>query len=216
MSKNWRSPTTIIALLALFVALGGGAAVAGVVISGSSIKNHSVPLRKLTYRAIHRLHGARGPAGAPGAPGAPGAQGPPGAPGLPGGPTGAQGPQGPPGPQGDPGAQGPAGPSGPSGPSGPVGAQGPAGVPVYDAGGTLRDTQHVVTGTFKMANTNGPSTVTLTGSAAFSSASSYFCAINDANGPNARLAITSGTTFTLQTQGKSARNDKISYICVGS
>ena len=75
-----------------------------------------------------------------------------------------------------------------------------------------------VTGTFTMPNTNGPSAVTLTGSAAFNSASSYFCAINDATtaGAQAKLVTTSGTAFTLATVGASAMNDVISFVCFGS
>jgi hypothetical protein len=68
-----------------------------------------------------------------------------------------------------------------------------------------------------MANTNGPSTVTLTGSAVFSAGSGYFCSIDDAtNAGAARLVKTSGTAFTLQTVGKNAKHDVIDYICVGS
>ncbi len=59
-----KHPATIIALLALFVALGGEAAVASGLISGRQIANHSIPQWKLTRRAIKNLRvGARGPAG---------------------------------------------------------------------------------------------------------------------------------------------------------
>lgn len=59
-----KHPATIIALLALFVALGSGAAVASGLVSGQEIVNHSIPERKLTYGAIRHLRvGARGPAG---------------------------------------------------------------------------------------------------------------------------------------------------------
>lgn len=59
-----RHPATVIALLALFVALGGGAAVASGLIPGKRIANHSIPEWKLTSRAIKNLRvGARGPAG---------------------------------------------------------------------------------------------------------------------------------------------------------
>lgn len=89
--KGLRHPGTIIAVLALFVALGGGAAAyASGLISGSQIKNHSIPAKKLTKSAIKSLRGQRGPAG----------------------PTGATGPQG---PQGATGSRGPTGPQGPSG-----------------------------------------------------------------------------------------------------
>jgi hypothetical protein len=75
--------------LALFVALGGRAW-ASALISGSKIKNHSIPAKKLTRSAIKSLRGKRGPTGPPG----------------PKGDTGA------PGPKGD---QGPVGPQGPGG-----------------------------------------------------------------------------------------------------
>jgi hypothetical protein len=82
--KGLKHPATILAALALFVALGGGAAWASGLISGSSIKNHSIAEKKLTNKAIKALHGQRGPrgprgaTGATGAAGAAGAQGPPG------------------------------------------------------------------------------------------------------------------------------------------
>ncbi len=84
--KHLRHPATIIAAIALFVALGGGAAWASGLISGSQIKNHSIASKKLTKKAIKQLKGNRGPKGATGAAGAPGAAGTPGAPGPPGPP----------------------------------------------------------------------------------------------------------------------------------
>lgn len=89
--KGLRHPATVIAALALFVALGGGAAWASGLISGSKIKNHSIAEKKLTKKAIRALHGARGargPKGATGAKGAAGATGPIG-------PAGQTGPAGP-------------------------------------------------------------------------------------------------------------------------
>jgi type II secretory pathway pseudopilin PulG len=81
--KHLKHPATIIAAVALFVALGGGAvAYAAGVINGSQIKNHSIATKKLTKKAIKQLHGAKGATGAPGTPGAAGA-------------PGATGPQGP-------------------------------------------------------------------------------------------------------------------------
>lgn len=85
--KPLKHPATIIAAIALFVALGGGAAWASGLISGSQIKNHSIATKKLSKKAIKQLKGNRGPkgatgpAGAPGAAGAPGVAGPPGPPG---------------------------------------------------------------------------------------------------------------------------------------
>jgi hypothetical protein len=90
-------------------------------------------------------------------------------------------------------------------------------LPIYSNTGTARGAQHVVTGTFTMPNTNGPSTVTLSGSAAFTATSTYFCTINDATTLSAaKLVKTSGTAFTLTTSGRSAKNDVIDYICIGS
>lgn len=64
MARRLRHPATIIAAVAVFVSLGGGAAAyASGLISGSQIKNHSIPERKLTRSAIASLRGARGPAG---------------------------------------------------------------------------------------------------------------------------------------------------------
>lgn len=62
--KYLRHPATVIAAVALFVALGGGAvAYASGLISGSQIRNHSIPARKLTRAAIRSLHGKRGQRG---------------------------------------------------------------------------------------------------------------------------------------------------------
>ncbi len=82
------SPALVVALVALFVGLGGGAAWAGGLIPGTQIADHSIPAKKLTRAAAKALHGARGQSG-------------------PQGPEGATGPQG---PKGDTGAAGPAGP----------------------------------------------------------------------------------------------------------
>jgi hypothetical protein len=213
--KTLKNPTTILALLALFVSLGAGAALAGQAIDGKSIKNHSISLSKLSMSAISALSGKTGPKGGSGP------QGPSG----PSGPAGAKGAMGTQGPAGVPGARGPIGPVGATGVQGPrgnlgvTGADGPNGiVPIYDTAGAVKASQHAVTGTFTMPNSNGPSTVTLAGSAVFSSASSYFCALNDATtaGAQAKLVTTSGTAFTLATVGASAKNDVISFICFGS
>lgn len=74
-----KHPATVIASVALFVAVGGGtAAYASGLISGSQIKNHSIPAKKLTKSAIKSLRGKRGPAGPRGATGATGVAGPAG------------------------------------------------------------------------------------------------------------------------------------------
>src|SRR5437763_16091561 len=77
-----------IALLALFLVLGGTSFAAATLINGSQIKKHSIAKNRLTNKAIKQLKGNRGPRGLQGAAGAAGAQGARGA-------TGAQGPQGP-------------------------------------------------------------------------------------------------------------------------
>jgi hypothetical protein len=82
------SPAFVVAVVALFVGLGGGAAFASGLISGKQIANHSIPAKKLTASAVKALQGQQGPAG----------------------PKGATGPQGSPGPKGDTGPTGPPGP----------------------------------------------------------------------------------------------------------
>jgi hypothetical protein len=73
--KLLKHPATIIAAVALFVALGGGAAYASGLINGSQIKNHSIAAKKLTKSAVKSLHGLKGAAGATGATGATGTTG---------------------------------------------------------------------------------------------------------------------------------------------
>jgi hypothetical protein len=126
--KTLRHPATIIASLALFIALGGGRAVADGFISGSKIVSHSIPEWKLTSHAITNLRGERGatgPAGPSGPQGTTGLTGPVGPQGPPGD-TGASGPAGPAGPAGLEGDIGPQGPQGATGPRGPIGPQGPS------------------------------------------------------------------------------------------
>jgi hypothetical protein len=65
--KTLKHPATVIAVVALFAAFGGGGiAYASGLISGSQIKNHSIPVKKLTASAIKSLRGQRGVPG-PGA-----------------------------------------------------------------------------------------------------------------------------------------------------
>jgi hypothetical protein len=77
-----------IALLALFLALGGTSYAAATLISGSQIKPHTIAKNRLTNKAIKQLKGNRGPRGLQGSAGPTGAAGAKGA-------TGIQGPQGP-------------------------------------------------------------------------------------------------------------------------
>jgi len=78
------------------------------------------------------------------------------------------------------------------------------------AGGTgLVSNPHTVIGTV-----TGTTTVTLTGAEAFSSTSSYVCAISSSQGGNGNYTLdyVSSTQFTI-TQNA---GDKASYICIGN
>ena len=137
-----------LALLALFLALGGTSIAATHAllprnsVASPQVVNGSLVQADLAKKTIKALKGNRGLPGLEGPRGATGAQGPAGfdstvpgpqGPGGAKGATGAQGPAGATGAQGPTGAtgvQGPAGPKGATGargPAGPTGAQGPAG-----------------------------------------------------------------------------------------
>ena len=67
----------VIALLALFIALGGTSAfAASALINGAKIKNHTIAKSKLTSKAVKQLRGNRGARGATGAQGVQGPAGP--------------------------------------------------------------------------------------------------------------------------------------------
>jgi Collagen triple helix repeat (20 copies) len=133
------SPALLVAVIALFVALGGGAATAAtkLLIHSGDIADGAVTNHKLANRSVG-IHKLKIPlraalAKAASAPrGVVGAQGPQGATG-PQGPQGAQGAQGAQGPKGDTGAQGAKGDTGPAGAQGGRGIQGPAGTPILFA-----------------------------------------------------------------------------------
>lgn len=105
------------ALLALFVALGGTSVAAGNVVLGRNsvgtrqVVDGSLQTIDLSAKARSALKGNTGPRGATGAPGATGSTGAAGAPGA----TGSTGAVGPTGAPGAPGAQGATGPQGPPG-----------------------------------------------------------------------------------------------------
>ncbi len=82
--RGLRHPATVIAAVALFVALGGSSLAAASFINGRHIKPHSIPTNRLTKKAIKALHGARGPQGAQGVQGVQGVQGIQGIQGTPG------------------------------------------------------------------------------------------------------------------------------------
>lgn len=84
---------SIITAVIIAAVIAGTAGAASLLIDGHTLKNHSVPVTKLTASAVHSLKGQRGPQGPEGAPGAQGPQGAQGA-------QGAQGVQGVPGPPG--------------------------------------------------------------------------------------------------------------------
>ena len=118
-------PSTLIAILALFVAVGGTATAASGLINGKKLKNNSVAGKKLKNKSVTKaklnpspfkaLKGEKGDTGVTGAAGTTGATGATGAKGLPGLP-------------GVPGSVGPQGPKGETGAKGATGAKGPAGI----------------------------------------------------------------------------------------
>lgn len=132
-------PATVLAGIALFAALGGGAYAAGVLPANSvgtrQLKNGAVTASKLSaslrFSLTHTgIQGQQGPQGSKGETGSMGPKGDAGPQGQKGD-TGPQGPKGEPGPQGPIGATGPRGASGADGApgaTGPMGPQGPSGV----------------------------------------------------------------------------------------
>jgi hypothetical protein len=123
-----------VALLALFLALGGTSYAAATLPAKSvgtrELADHAVTKAKLARgAAVSGPRGARGPRGLVGRAGATGANGAKGDTGAPGadGARGAQGASGPAGPQGDAGAKGDTGTAGPAGAPGPQGATGASG-----------------------------------------------------------------------------------------
>jgi hypothetical protein len=107
-----------VALLALFLALGGTSYAAATLINGSQIKPHTIAKSRLTNKAIKQLKGSRGVEGSRGATGPQGPRGLSGAQGATG-TAGAQGPRGATGLQGVQGATGPTGRQGIQGEPGP-------------------------------------------------------------------------------------------------
>lgn len=126
MQRFKGAPAMIVAIVAVVLALTGGAFAAKKVINGSQIKKNSIAASKLTTNAKKQLKGQRGPKGAKGAKGSPGAAGPQGPKGDKGD-VGARGPVGPVGPKGEAGTNGPQGPKGDTGATGPAGPKGETG-----------------------------------------------------------------------------------------
>jgi hypothetical protein len=77
---------SIITAIIVAGVIAGSAGAASLLIDGSKLKNHSVPVTKLTASAVRSLHGQRGPRGAQGIQGIQGEQGDQGDQGDPGPP----------------------------------------------------------------------------------------------------------------------------------
>jgi len=120
------------------------------------------------------------------------------------GSDGAQGPQGPKGDKGDTGNTGPAGPTGPAGQSA-----------VYTTTGTLQSGSHIVVGS-GATNPGGNLNVSLTGSAAFTSGTSYWCIAtyqgNSTGTASPSIHAATATGFTIKADGSKT----LSFICVGN
>ena len=84
-------------------------------------------------------------------------------------------------------------------------------MPMFNDSGAAINAPHMVTGASILAA--GASTVTFSAAAAFTSASSYVCTANDANGVNAvKVTNTSGTQMTLTGTG----TNTVKFICAGN
>lgn len=83
-------------------------------------------------------------------------------------------------------------------------------LPAYNPGGTLQTAAHAVFGKCTLGT---DCAVTLTGAAAFSSSSSYYCGAVDQTAAAAVKAVnTSGSTVTFTGTG----TDVISFVCIGN
>ena len=83
--------------------------------------------------------------------------------------------------------------------------------PIYNSTGTIQNIAHIVQDTVTLAG--GTATVTLTGSAVFTNATSYTCVAIDETGTNAvKVTQTSGSSITFTGTG----TDVIRYICIGT
>jgi Collagen triple helix repeat (20 copies) len=137
------------------------------------------------------------------------------------GPAGAIGPAGPQGPAGATGATGAAGATGATGATGAQGVAGPTGTTgatgqaaVYTTAGTLQSGSHIVIGSGS-TNPGGNLAVTVAGSAAFSTATSYQCTLSYTSATGtASPAINSPTStgFTI----KADASKPVGFMCVGN
>lgn len=84
-------------------------------------------------------------------------------------------------------------------------------VPLYSTSGTLVSGPHMVTGSVALAA--GTATVTLSGSAAYTSSTSYACTANDTTAAAAvKVGQTSGTSITFT----GTSTDTVQFMCAGS
>lgn len=85
--------------------------------------------------------------------------------------------------------------------------------PVYDSAGTLQQNVHAVNGSVTLP-AGGSATVTLSGSAAYSSATSYSVFVTDNVAKRTLNVIqNSGSSFTVSGGGT---GDVIHYFCIGN
>jgi hypothetical protein len=206
----------IVALIALFVALGGVAGAATTMITTQMIRDNAVTRGKIATNSINsakiedgsiqskdlsgNIRGEKGVAGAKGGAGEAGARGPAGEKGEAGatGPAGVAGSSGPTGPTG---AAGATGATGPAGPIGATGAQGPAGVTegAGPAGATGPAGPTGATGSQGPAGADGRTVLSGTGNPASGTGANGDFYINTTTntlfGPKASGAWPSGTSL---------------------
>jgi hypothetical protein len=90
-------------------------------------------------------------------------------------------------------------------------------IAVFNTGGTLQTGQHMVTGTASLNGASpGVATVNLSGSAAFTSNTSYVCTVGNvtAVGGTAFVTRVSGSQFTLT--GDNTSTNTYFFQCVGN
>ena len=88
-------------------------------------------------------------------------------------------------------------------------------IPIYNSGGTAVSGVHLVSGQVTLGTGGNPvATVTLSGSAVFTSGTSYACVAMDITASHyvSQNTGATGTTFTLNGTG----GDTVSYICIGN
>ena len=132
--------------------------------------------------------------------------------------TGATGPTGPTGGTGNTGSVGPAGPTGATGATGPTGPTGPSVTVVGPSGTAIGTSTHVVEGSTTVKENNNAN-ATLSGTAAFSSSSTYQCngyVAGSLSGAQLSFTYTSGTVFNIALATFSgSSNETVFWTCIG-